>query len=211
MKSSKHLENLSEIRSIMERSTGFLSLSGLSGVVAGLFALAGAAFAYWYIEIYNQLPTDEIVLTTQNFKTEFYLVLFADAAIVLGVALAAGFFFTYRNTKKRGEKVWTSSSKRLIVNLFIPLVTGGVFILILIWHGIGFLISSTTLIFYGLALINASKYTLRDIRYLGFCEIILGLFSAWYIGYGIYFWALGFGILHIFYGAVMYFKYEKNN
>jgi hypothetical protein len=58
-------------------------------------------------------------------------------------------------------------------------------------------------------LINASKYTFNDIRYLGFCEIILGLGAAVYVGYGLYFWALGFGILHIIYGAMMYYKYER--
>ena len=66
-----------------------------------------------------------------------------------------------------------------------------------------------SLIFYGLALVNASKYTLTDIRYLGYCEIVLGLVNMFYIGKGLYFWAAGFGVLHIIYGAIMWCKYER--
>ena len=107
--------------------------------------------------------------------------------------------------------MWNTTSKNLIVALFIPLVTGGLFSFILIWHGATFIISSTTLIFCGLALINASKYTVSDIRYLGISQVIIGLVDAVDIGYGLFYWALGFGIMHIIYGTIMYFKYEKNN
>jgi hypothetical protein len=65
------------------------------------------------------------------------------------------------------------------------------------------------LIFYGLALINASKYTYNDIRYLGISELLIGLCSTLFLGYGLFFWAAGFGLAHIVYGALMYFKYDK--
>ena len=66
-----------------------------------------------------------------------------------------------------------------------------------------------SLIFYGISLVNASKYTLTDIRYLGVMEIILGLINTQFIDYGLYFWATGFGLLHIIYGAMMWWKYER--
>jgi hypothetical protein len=44
---------------------------------------------------------------------------------------------------------------------------------------------------------------------LGICEIGLGLIASIYMGYGLLFWAVGFGVLHIIYGIVMYMKYER--
>lgn len=205
----KHLENLSEIRSIMERSSSFLSLSGLGGIFAGIFALAGAAFAYWYIYIFNAFQQKSFIIETSDLSIEMILVLFADAAIVLFFALLFGFIFTYRNAKSKGLKIWSKTARLMLINLFIPLLTGGIFILILLWHGAAFIIAGTTLIFYGLALVNASKYTHKDVKLLGFTEILIGLIASVDIGYGLWYWALGFGIMHIIYGSVMYFKYEQ--
>ena len=205
----KHLENLSEIRSIMERSSSFLSLSGLGGIFAGIFALAGAGFAWWLINIYHNYKRKSFILETGDFSLEIITALFIDAIAVLILAITFGYIFTHRNAKKNGIKLWNKTSKLLLINLLIPLITGGIFIFILIWHGAVFIISATTLIFYGLALINASKYTVHDIRYLGISQVILGLIAAVDIGYGIFYWALGFGVMHIIYGTIMYLKYEK--
>ena len=70
-------------------------------------------------------------------------------------------------------------------------------------------VAPLTLVFYGLALVNASKYTLGYIRYFGITMIILGLASVWFLGYGLFFWTLGFGVCHIIYGALMHFKYDR--
>ena len=207
--SQKHLQNISEIRSIMEKSSSFLSLSGLSGVFAGIFGLLGAAFAYWYIYIYYQSASSVLLFTNLSLRYEILAIMLLDASIVLILSFAVGFIFTYRNSKKKGLKIWDNTTRRLLINLAIPLFTGGIFTLILLGRGNIYLVAASTLIFYGLALVNASKYTLRDIRYLGICEIILGLLAALFIGYGLLFWALGFGLLHIIYGGVMYYKYEK--
>jgi hypothetical protein len=205
----KHLENLNEIRSIMERSSSFLSLSGLGGVFAGIFALCGAGFAWWFVHIYHAYQRKSFLIESGDFSIEIITALFADAMIVLFLALAFGYLFTHRNAKKKSLKLWNKTAKQLIVNLTIPLITGGIFIFILIWHGAAFIIAATTLIFYGLALINASKYTVHDIRYLGITQVIIGLIAAVDIGNGILWWALGFGIMHIIFGSIMYFKYER--
>lgn len=203
---NQHLDTLTEIRSLMEKSTKFISLSGLSGIVAGIFALIGALIAYYYLLSTNY---DEAYLMNGVVNFDFYRFFFLNAAFVLISALAFGSYFTIRKAKKNNQKIWDQTSKRLLINLLLPLVSGGLFCLVLLYHGLVGLIAPATLIFYGLALINASKYTLNDIRYLGICEIILGLVSSIFIGYGLIFWALGFGVLHIVYGFVMYFKYEK--
>jgi hypothetical protein len=210
----EHLQALSDIRSMMERSSRFISLSGLSGIFAGTFALIGAYLAYARMGSYSENYRSMIQMDRNGrleLVDEMLNYLFIVAACVLIASLLVGTLLTMRNSKKRGIKVWDSTAKRLLINLAIPLVTGGLFCLIMLYHGDIGLIAPATLIFYGLALINASKYTFNDIRYLGILEIILGLVSSLYIGYGLFFWAFGFGILHIVYGAVMYFKYERKN
>jgi len=208
----EHLQALSDIRSMMERSSRFISLSGLSGVFAGVFALIGAYLAYVKIGSYTENYRSMLQMDTHGrveVANELITYLFFVAAGVLVASLLVGTLLTMRNSRKKGIRTWDSTAQRLLINLAIPLGTGGLFCLIMLYHGDIGLIAPATLIFYGLSLINASKYTFNDIRYLGICEIILGLTASLYIGYGLYFWAVGFGVLHIIYGAVMYFKYER--
>jgi hypothetical protein len=207
----EHLETISEIRSLMERSSRFISLSGLSGVFAGIFALIGAAAAYIYFNLSLSTPRyyDYAITDQGESNTNFYAFFFINAICVLTASIAVGSFLTIRKAKQANQSIWDNTAKRLLINLLIPLIAGGAFCLILVYHGFIGMVAPATLLFYGLALINASKYTLSDIRYLGICEIILGLIAAVYIGYGLLFWAAGFGILHIIYGVIMYIKYER--
>ena len=214
-KQDEHLENLSEIRSLMERSSRFISLSGLSGVAAGIFAIVGAVAAYYYLGKYEHTAAGEQAYyeyaktTTGEVNTDFYTFFFTDAIVILLVSVVTVCMLTFRSAKKRGQSVWDATAKRLLINMLIPLITGGLFCLVLLYHELTALIAPAMLIFYGLALLNASKYTLDDIRYLGICEIGLGLIASLYVDYGLIFWAVGFGLLHIIYGMVMYNKYEK--
>ncbi|MEL6866144.1 MAG: hypothetical protein AAFP19_17075 [Bacteroidota bacterium] len=208
---NEHLETLSEIRSLMERSSRFISLSGLSGIAAGIFALMGAAMVYIYLDISpfdNKRSYYIAAISAYKWGMDYLTFIILNAITILVCAISAGIFFTTRQARQKGQKIWDATSKRLLINLLIPLVSGGIFCLALIYHGFFGLVAPATLIFYGLALVNASKYTLSDIRYLGFSEIILGLIALFFIGYGLEFWSIGFGFLHIIYGSVMYFKYE---
>ena len=201
------LETLQDIKMMMERSTRFISLSGLSGIAAGICALAGSYIAKGIIDSYYKQFSDAGFSSSSfhHLKLDLLLV----ALFVLVTAWVTAFYFTWRKARHDKQPVWNSVSKRLTANMFIPLVAGGVFILAMLQHDDWHYVSSASLIFYGLALVNASKYTLTDVRYLGFCEIILGLVNTQYIGYGLYFWAMGFGVLHIIYGFAMWWKYEK--
>ncbi len=210
-KQEEHLKNLGEIRSLMERSSRFISLSGLSGVAAGLMALIGAFFAYLYT---GMTPFDSKIFYLEainsgkwglNYQTFFLL----DFGLVLISALACGIFFTTRKAKRKGQKIWDKLVVKLLVSLAIPLLAGAIFCVALNWHGSQFMIAPTTLIFYGMALINGSKHTLRDIYYLGITEVALGLIALFLPGYGLDFWAVGFGVMHIVYGLLMWVKYEK--
>jgi hypothetical protein len=198
-------EDLASIRNAMERSSKFISLSGLSGILAGLYALAGAAAAYYvlqypaslldYMEKSGPLPG-----TTAK--------LFEIAALVLAASLVTGFAMSARKAKKQNTSFWNETSKRLCVNLLIPLLSGGAFILILMQNGHYGMVAPACLLFYGLALVNASANLYEEIRFLGYSEIILGLVTALLPGYGLLFWAIGFGFFHIFYGSLMYRKYD---
>lgn len=205
MTKEKYLEDLKDIKSIMERSSRFISLSGLSGVMAGLFALAGAYLAYQ--TVYQQ--QDYLSYRRADMTSDNIIQLLAIAIGVLVLSIGVGIIFTQRKAKKQGQKLWDSQSKRVVINMLIPLVAGGLVCLILLNNGFIGLIAPLTLVFYGLALVNASKYTLSDIRSLGILEIALGIIGCQYVGFGLILWVIGFGILHIVYGIVMYVKYEK--
>lgn len=202
-------QTLQDIRQMMERSSRFISLSGLSGVSAGSFALLGSWLAYKIIDNYYGGYNSRGFFSGDDFS-KLKLKLVGLAAAVFVVAFAFSYYFTWRRAKKQGVSLWGPVSKRLLWNMSLPLIAGAGFILAMLRYDDWRYVSSASLIFYGLALINASKYTLTDIRYLGYCEIILGMVNMFYIGSGLYFWAAGFGVLHIVYGIIMWNKYERN-
>jgi hypothetical protein len=207
----EQLNNLSDIRNLMERSSRFLSLSGQSGISAGVIALIGAAIAYFFLG-YNEKSFDWLNSyghpLYQNSQSMLYLLLL-DALITLTLAILFGIYFTTRRTRKKDLPLWDHAVKMFLVNLSVPLFTGGFFCLILVWKGLVFLIAPVSLVFYGLSLFGASKFTHNEIRYLGFFEIVLGLLGCLWIRYGLIFWTIGFGVLHIVYGSVMYYRYER--
>ncbi len=201
MEPKDYLKDIQDIKHMMSQSTQFISLSGLSGVLAGIYGLIGATYVNSLI---LQHEGEYITLESSTFKQ-----IILTAFIVLVASIVTASVMTINKAKKQGEKVWNASSKRLIINFLIPFCTGGIFSLLLLRHGYYGLIAPITLMFYGLACLNASKYTLRDVRYLGITEIILGLLAVEFSGFGLYFWILGFGICHIIYGAMMYYKYDR--
>lgn len=198
-----YIQDIAEIRSMMERSSKFLSLSGLSGIMAGTYALAGAYIAY---NFYSFNP-DQIVYDTLNSGNLSKVILLAIAILIL--TLGTAMFLSYKKADKRGEIVWNATSKRMITNLAIPLLAGGIFIVILLSKGLIGLIAPLTLLFYGLAMYNASKFTYDEIKFLGLIQMGLGLISSWFIEYGLLLWAIGFGVVHIIYGIYMHLRYER--
>lgn len=206
MESKNYLDDLHEIKNLMNKSSRFISLSGLSGILAGVYSLIGAYFANGIItDIQNKSTYSQKLFLSIGAPEQ----LIAIALIVMIASILTGVILTRRKSKKSGEKIWNRTSKRLLFNFMVPLITGGLFCFILLQNQTLGLIAPATLIFYGLACLNASKYTLGDVRYLGLANIIIGLIATQFIGYGLYFWALGFGFLHILYGIVMYCKYDR--
>jgi hypothetical protein len=209
-KNSRSIEDIKTIRKMMEESTRFLSLSGLSGIFAGGFAIAGALVAYFlilkngsihYDEYFRSLPAKETLALRWQ--------LIADAVCVLILSMVFSLSFSINKAKREGKNFWSPASKKLLINMLIPLVTGGIFIIVLLIQNYIQLIVPGLLIFYGLALVNSAKFTLDEVFYLGILEIITGLTALFFSGWGLIFWIFGFGILHIIYGVVMYRKYDS--
>lgn len=202
------LETLHEIRNIMERSVRFLSLSGWSGIWAGFTAIAGAYAAYkWLMPEIRQSITQE----SETFcfcGAHFYKPIIL-AAIIFIIALAGACYFTVRKVQKQGGTLWNAASRAMARAMALPLAAGAVFCFGFMKYGHAVYLAPACLIFYGLALYNGSKYTLSEIRYLGLLEVILGCMCLFLPGYGLYFWAAGFGLLHILYGIIMWNKYDK--
>ncbi len=214
IKEQQPLEELQHIKKMMERSSRFISLSGLSGIAAGICALIGAWFAYGVICRNNTCLRHEYDIsqghnTISTLKEFMGSSLFNIALYTFTGALVFAFLFTYLRSRKKNIPLWGSVSKRLLVAVAVPMIAGGIYLFREIEMGNFGLIAPGSLIFYGLALVNGSKYTLGEIRYLGYAQILLGIISCWMIGSGLYFWAMGFGILHIVYGIIMWYKYER--
>nr|WP_319569630.1 hypothetical protein [uncultured Draconibacterium sp.] len=203
--SEKLLSELKDIRNIMERSSRFLSLSGLSGIMVGIYALIGAFFAYRIV--YIQFPS----AVRQEYINDTLTAVFIIGITVLVLSLFTIYVLTVKQAKKEQKPIWGPGSKLLLINLLIPLATGGILTTILAFRGYYGVVSPCFLIFYGLALANAAKYTRPEILSLGLVEIVLGLLAAIFPGYGLYFWAIGFGILHIIYGFMFLNRENKNS
>lgn len=207
-----HLREVQDIRRLMERSSRFTTLSGWSAVAAGVAASVGAYVAFRLLRNYYGPDVSEWTYQSVEFAgLRRSLILLAG--IVFIVALLSAVFFTWRKTRRQGLSLWNHTSRRVFWNMALPLGSGILFVLGILQQGSWTLIAPACLVFYGLALVNAGKYTLADIRYLGYCEIVLGLINLYVtnhgFGYGLYFWTAGFGILHIVYGLVMWYKYDR--
>ncbi len=207
MEEKDYLKDIQDIKSMMSQSSRFISLSGLSGILAGVYSLIGAWFAYKtiYFDTTTNGNYKDLIISED---TLIKLLIIASSVILLSIV--TGIILSKRKALKHKEDIWNSASKRLLINFLIPLTTGGFLIIYLIEKENMGLVAPLTLVFYGLACVNASKYTLGDVRYLGLTQIILGLLSLWFLGYGLLFWAIGFGMCNIIYGSLMYFKYDRN-
>lgn len=198
-------KELGQIRSLMEKSSKFVSISGLSGVLIGFYALLGTLLGY-YISTSHEISMNRL---RDNFTLlNIFLIL---AIVILVLSLLTGWLMARRKAKKSRQSIWNITSKSLLFAVSIPLVTGGVLALILLSQGYYHLIAGMLLVFYGLALTAGSIYTFPEVRWLGILEICLGVLALCLPDHGLMLWGLGFGVLHIIYGFIVYKKYESWN
>ncbi|MCM5527241.1 hypothetical protein [Parasegetibacter sp. NRK P23] len=199
-----YIREISEMRSLMEKSSRFLFLSGLSGIMAGIYALAGAGIIYGLFSFNPGTAEDVDVL-----ESPVLLKSMAVGMVVLLLAVCTAVLLSKRNAVKRGEKLWNSTARRLVSHMGLPLLTGGLLLLILAGKGMIAFLAPFSMIFYGIALYNAGKYTYAEMKSLGVIQIVLGLAGTCFVAYGLLCWAIGFGVAHIIYGAYMHYRYER--
>lgn len=204
----QHLEALEDIKLLMHKSSRFISLSGWSGIAAGICALAAAIYIGSVMECWK--------LGNCNFSEFAYTgshslnaTLFFIAAVTFVIAFTLAFFFTFLRSRKVGTPIWGLTARKVMVHVSVPMVVGAFLIWRMMELGFYGLIAPACLIFYGIGLFSASKFTLSEVKYLGYGQMLLGIINLWMLGYGLYFWAAGFGLLHILYGVIMWNKYER--
>ena len=195
-----YINDIAEIRSMMERSSKFLSLSGWAGIMAGLYALAGTYVVY----VLWGFNPDTLFYSSPAFPNVVML-----AIGVLTLSLITAIYLSHRKAAQKGEKVWNATSRRLLASMAVPLLAGGILIIILMNKELIGLIPPFTLLFYGLALYNAGYYTINEVKLMGIVQIALGLIGCGFVEYGLLLWAVGFGAVHMIYGIYMYFSYER--
>jgi len=204
-KEKDYTKDLAEIRNMMERTSKFLSLSGWAGIMAGIYASIGAYVAH---TLFQFRPLGVLEAANGTPEGNIYNVI-ALAALVLVLSVGTAIYLSYRRARKTSESVWNATSRRLLYNMGVPLLSGGLLLLMFVEYGLIGLLAPITLIFYGLALFNAGNFTYHEVKYLGFIQIVLGLLASYFIAYSLLIWAFGFGFMHIVYGIYIYVKHER--
>jgi hypothetical protein len=207
----QHLETLADIRNLMRESSQFLSLSGLSGICAGVFALIGAFFGRQYYNEYFALVRsgDYTMDTLYMYIGKMFLICVA----VAGASICTALYFTFSKAKKNNRSLFDHTSIRLLKSMLVPLGAGGILCLAMLYRMdmSALFIAPAMLLFYGIALVSSSKYTLHNIELLGYAEIALGLIGCFKLGIAFPLWTIGFGVFHIIYGVIMWYKYDRHD
>ncbi len=199
MNEQDYRADLAAIRSIMERSVKFASLSGWSGVLAGLYASVGAWYAYTQLNFHPQKIHETVPIAE----------LLGLGAIVLAISLGTAVMLSMKKAAKNNSSIWNATSQRLLADMGVPLVVSGLLLLYFMKNALGGLVLPVSLLGYGLALYNAGAYTFREIRVLGILQLLLGLLSLLVLPWSLGLWALGFGGLHIVFGLYLHLRYER--
>ena len=198
------LKELRDIRTMMERSSRFQSVSGWGILAVGVMALVAAWVADglfnggtngWFTTLYG----DTAYLWAH--KTQIAVFGSLILVAVCGTTVFLSSFLMAR--RKNIPFIFDATLRRVIFNLSIPLLAGGVLCLALVLQGHYGLTSSIMLVFYGLALVNCHHFSLPMLGGLGYAELLLGLADCFVATHALLFWAIGFGVLHIALGIYL--------
>ena len=204
-KEHDYTRDIAAIRSMMERSSKFLSLSGWAGIMAGIYALVGAYMAFAFF----RFNPDQVQYVPAGNPSPSLTPVVLLATTVLILSIATAIFLSYKRARKRAEFIWNPTSRRMITTMALPLVSGGILILVLLASGLSGLLAPLSLLFYGLALYSAGNYTFKEIQFLGIIQVGLGLISSYFIEFSLLLWAIGFGVMHIVYGIYIHIRHER--
>jgi len=199
MTKNQYSDDLAHIRSMMERSSRFLSLSGWAGIIPGLLALAGLATAGWFIDL--AILTGDYT-TGINKHSPLVMQLGTIAVVVLALSIFTSWFMCMRKARLDKQSTWTPAIRNMLLHFAIPLLAGAVIVGWIYQKEQWELLSPVLLSFYGLALVLVSQFTLRSVFWMGIFEIALSI-PAGITGWDLPVLAIGFGFTHIVYGIMM--------
>jgi len=199
-KKDKHIEDLRAIHNLMERSSIFVNLSGIGAIIVGLCALAGSWFAHRILWQYSLAPYT---------LTELKLSLLTLAAIVFFSALGIYVLFVWLRSRQLKAKFWNATARKISINFGVPFLSGSLVVFHLLTNDYISMVAPVSIIVYGIAVFCASHNSFVESRLLAVLEIALGVVALWFPGQGLWFWMVGFGLLHILYGIVFWFNHER--
>ena len=113
-KTKDYLEDISEIRNIMERSSNFISLSGLSGVLAGVYAIIGSFVAYRIVYVESAIFDFRKDYIDQQATIQNLAIL---AIVVLVLAIGSGIYLTHKKNKTTHLSLKDAGIRNLIGSL----------------------------------------------------------------------------------------------
>ena len=200
MENKEVISTLNDIKDMMERSSKFKAISGLSIIIVGILASLVSAYIYFFLGDYS-------INTPAKWRLTAWI-----AIAFLVVAFSTVFVMAYLKARRNHLRFnFDTTLRRLLLNFFIPLGAGGLLCIALLMQQHYGLVSSITLVFYGLALINCSHFSYPALRYLGYAELALGLVDCFLVNYALLTWFIGFGVFHIVFGIIFIVKYGRRN
>ena len=199
MSQNQYSDDIAHIRSMMERSSRFLSLSGWAGIIPGLLALVGLATVVWLIQ-----QTKLTVGYEAGIENDHPLIMQLGivAIVVLALSIFASWYTCMRKARLDKQSTWTPAIRNMLLHFAIPLLAGAIIVSWIYQKEQWELLSPVLLSFYGLALVMVSQFTLRSVFWMGIFEIALSI-PAGMTGWDLPVLAIGFGFTHIVYGIMM--------
>ncbi len=184
---ARAMDNLSFIRSTMERATAFTAVPGWGGVAMGLTALAAA------------------LLASSRTTAGEWLAVWLGASVL---ALTIGGWSMAVKARRAGTSVFSYSGRRFVLSYVPPLAVGGLLTLVLVRADLYPALPGTWLLLYGTGVVTGGAFSVRVVPIMGLCFMTFGAVAllappAW----GAWLMAAGFGGLHIIFGLIIARRY----
>ena len=181
------MDNLRFIRETMERSTSFTAVSGVAGMIMGAVAMVAA-----------------VVASTRR-TPEAWLLTWLIAALVAGLA---ALWAMIRKARASGVSLLSGPGSKFALFFTPPIVVGALLTAALVRVDLLSVLPGAWLLLYGTAVVSGGAFSVRIVPMMGVGFMLVGalaLFAppAW----GDEFMAVGFGVLHIVFGLVIWRKH----
>jgi hypothetical protein len=175
------IENLTFIRSTMERATAFTAVPGWGGVAMGVTALIAA-----------------VVAARQETADGWLVVWLVEAVVAMGIES----FAIARKARALGGAILARPAKRFLLSFTPPIAAGAILTLALYQAELYRALPGLWLLLYGTGVVTGGAFSVRAVPVMGLCFMVLGMAAA--LGpasWGDPLMALGFGVLHIGFGV----------